>query len=51
MMRKFHELLREADVHMNQMVENQVDFHASCFLVDIQMYYQMKFFQKFTYYR
>ena len=34
MMHKFHELLREADIHKNQMVENQTDFHtASCFLV------------------
>ena len=47
MMHKFHELLREADIHKNHMVENQTDFHtASCFLVDIQIYY-IEFFQKF----
>ena len=34
------ELLREADIHKNQMVENQTDFHtASCFLVDVKIYY------------
>ena len=35
MMHKFHELLKEADIHINQMVENQTDFHTTrCFLVD-----------------
>ena len=39
MMDVFHELLQEADVHKNQMVKNQIDFHtANCFLVDIQIY-------------
>ena len=34
----FWELWREADIHMNQMVENQTDFHkASYFLADIQL--------------
>ena len=34
MMHKFHELLREVDIHKNQMVENQAHFHtANCFLV------------------
>ena len=36
MLHKFHKLLREADIHKNQMVENQTDFYtASCFLVGI----------------
>ena len=40
MMHKFHELLREADIHKNQMVENQAGFYTSSyFLVDIQIYY------------
>ena len=40
MIPKLHELLREVDIHLNQMVENQTDFHkASRFLVDIQRYY------------
>ena len=40
MIPKLHELLREVDIHLNQMVENQTDFHkASLFLVDIQRYY------------
>ena len=35
MMHKFHELLKEAGIHINQMVENQTDFHTThCFLVD-----------------
>ena len=47
MIHKFHELLREADIHKDQMVENQTDFYtASCFLVDIDMYYYTEFFQK-----
>ena len=47
MMHKFHELLREADIDKNHMVENQTDFHtAICFLVGIQIYY-IEFFQKF----
>ena len=47
MMNKFHELLIEADIHKNQMIENQTDFDtASCFLVDIQIYYFIEFFQK-----
>ena len=47
MMHKFHELLRKADINKNQIVENQTDFHtASCFLVDIQIYYYIEFFQK-----
>ena len=38
MMHILCELWREADNHMNYMVENQTDFHkASCFLVDIQI--------------
>ena len=38
MMCKFHKLLREAHIHMNQMVKNQTNFHkVSCFLVDIQI--------------
>ena len=46
MMHKLHKLLRD-DIHKNQMVENQTDFHtASCFLVDIQTYYYVDFFQK-----
>ena len=44
MMHKFHELLRKADVHKNQMVENQSSFYtASCFLVDIQICYYKKY--------
>ena len=36
MLHKLHELLREADIHKNQMVENQTDFYtASCFLVGV----------------
>ena len=47
MMNKFHELLKEVDIHKNQMVENQTDFPtATCFLVDIQIYYSIEFFQK-----
>ena len=47
MMHKFHELIREADVHKDEMVENQTDFHTvSCFLVDSQIYYWTDFFQK-----
>ena len=47
MMHKFHELLREADIHKDQMVENQTDFlTASYFLVDIHIYYYIEFFQK-----
>ena len=31
MMYKFHELLRESDIHMIQMVKNQTDFHKASF--------------------
>ena len=38
MMHIFRELWREADIHMNHMVKNQINFHkASYFLVDIQI--------------
>ena len=42
MMHKCHELLTKADIYINQMVENQTDFHtASCFLVDIHSLYRI----------
>ena len=48
MMHIFRELWREADIHMNHMVENQTDFHkASYFRVDIQILNCTKFSQEF----
>ena len=42
MMHKCHELLTKADIYINQMVENQTDFHtASCFLIDIHSLYRI----------
>ena len=29
MMPRFHELLREADIHMNHMIESQTGFHTA----------------------
>ena len=38
MMYIFRKLWREADIHMDNIVENQTDFYrASYFLVDIQI--------------
>ena len=37
MMHIFRELWREADIQLNQMVENQTDFDEGYFLADIQM--------------
>ena len=35
------------DIHKSQMVENLTDLYTnSCFLVDIQIYYYIEFFQK-----
>ena len=45
MMHKFQE--EEVEIHKNQLVENQTDFQtARYFLVDIQIYYYIGFFQK-----
>ena len=47
MMHKCHELLKEVDIHKNQIIESQNDSHTtSCFLVDIHIYYYTEFFQK-----
>ena len=47
MVHEFQELLREADIHKNQMVENQTDFHtASCFLIGIHIILSNRFFSK-----
>ena len=47
MMHKFHKLLKEAGIYKYQMVENQTDFcTARSFLVDIQIYCYIEFFQK-----
>ena len=47
MMHKFHKLLKQVDIHKYQIVENQTDFcTAWCFLVDIQIYCYIEFFQK-----